>query len=138
MAATFHARPLPVAGRTVASRPAVASPGGASPGGQSDANIAAEIGAVVTGGAQDGVTAAYSGTLRTVAFTNTDKGSVAVAAHEALPDPHPQYATATALASLLATVTALSADLADVTTRLATAEATIADLVARVEILEGA
>lgn len=138
MAATFHAVPLPVAGQTVASRPAVASPGGASPGGQSDANIAAEIGAVVAGGTQTGMTATYSGTQRTVSFTNTDRGSVAAAAHEALPDPHPQYATATALAALLATVTALADDLADVTTRLATAEATIADLVARVEILEGA
>lgn len=54
----------------------------------SDFNVAQTIGDVVTGGDQDGVSATYDPVDREVDFLNTDKGTVAVAAHVALPDPH--------------------------------------------------
>lgn len=49
------------------------------------------VGAIVAGGVQDGLTATYNAPDQSIDFTNTDKGSVAVAAHEAALDPHPQY-----------------------------------------------
>lgn len=61
------------------------------------------IGAVVAGGTQDGITATYDPVDREVDFVNTDKGSVAVAAHEALTDPHSQYTTDAEVASAIGT-----------------------------------
>jgi hypothetical protein len=49
------------------------------------------VGAVIAGGTQDGILAVYNTILRALDLTNTDKGSVARAAHEAASDPHPQY-----------------------------------------------
>ena len=46
-------------------------------------------------GTQDGVTVAYDDLNDLFNVTNTDKGSVAVAAHELALDPHPQYLTET-------------------------------------------
>lgn len=81
---------IPVAGR----------PGAAQS--TSEQATADDIGAVVVAGDQDGVAVSYDHVDRAVDFVNTDKGSVAVAAHEALADPHPQYTTdaeATAIAA---------------------------------------
>ena len=50
-------------------------------------------GAAITAGTGDGVTLTYNDTGNAVDATNTDKGSVAVTAHEAAADPHPQYLT---------------------------------------------
>lgn len=69
----------------------------------SEQNTADVIGDVMTGGTQDGVSLAYDSVDRTVDVTNTDKGSVAVAAHVALPDPHPQYETAAEVLAQIAT-----------------------------------
>jgi hypothetical protein len=62
----------------------------------SDHNVDQNIGDVVTGGVQDGVTASYDGVNHVVDLTNTDKGSVAVAAHVAETDPHGDRAYADA------------------------------------------
>lgn len=51
-----------------------------------------DIGAVLTGGTNDGILAVYNTMLRAVNLTNSDKGSTARAAHEAAANPHPQYA----------------------------------------------
>ncbi|ALN79514.1 hypothetical protein [Lysobacter antibioticus] len=50
-------------------------------------------GAAIAAGTGDGVTLAYDDGANAINATNTDKGSVAVAAHEAAADPHPQYTT---------------------------------------------
>lgn len=52
------------------------------------------VGAAIAAGTGDGVTLTYDDAGNKIDATNTDKGSVAVAAHEAAPDPHPQYTTA--------------------------------------------
>jgi hypothetical protein len=65
-----------------------ASRGGIVGTSASEANDAGTVGAIVTGGGQDGVTAVYDAVDRTVDFTNTDKGTVAVASHVAATDPH--------------------------------------------------
>jgi len=49
------------------------------------------IGTAIAAGTQDGITATYSDVGNSVSFTNTDKGSSAVTAHEAALDPHGQY-----------------------------------------------
>ena len=51
------------------------------------------VGAAITAGAGDGVTLTYDDAGNKIDATNTDKGSVAVTAHVALADPHPQYLT---------------------------------------------
>lgn len=51
------------------------------------------VGAAIAAGTGDGVTLAYNDAGNAINATNTDKGSEAVAAHVADPDPHPQYAT---------------------------------------------
>lgn len=48
-------------------------------------------GAMVSGNAEDGLSVAYDDGAGKLNFTNTDKGSTAVATHEAAGDPHPQY-----------------------------------------------
>ena len=58
----------------------------------SEQEIADRIGNVLDG-THDGVSTSYNSVSREVSITNTDKGSVAVAAHEAALDPHPQYTT---------------------------------------------
>lgn len=50
-------------------------------------------GAAIAAGTGDGVTLSYNDAGNAINATNTDKGSVAVAAHEAAADPHPQYTT---------------------------------------------
>lgn len=50
-------------------------------------------GAMVSGNTEDGVSVAYDDGANKLNFTNTDKGSSAVTAHEAASDPHPQYLT---------------------------------------------
>lgn len=57
----------------------------------SEQGIADTVGDVVTSGTFDGLSFSYNSTLRAVSGTNTDKGTVAVAAHVALADPHTQY-----------------------------------------------
>ena len=52
-------------------------------------------GAMVTGNNEDGISVTYDDVANKLDFTNTDKGSVAVATHEAASDPHPQYLTQT-------------------------------------------
>ena len=52
-------------------------------------------GAAIAAGTGDGVSLAYDDVANAINATNTDKGSVAVAAHEAATDPHPQYVTST-------------------------------------------
>lgn len=52
------------------------------------------VGAAIAAGTGDGATLSYNDAGNAIGVTNTDKGSVAVAAHEAAADPHPQYATA--------------------------------------------
>ena len=56
------------------------------------------VGAAITAGVGDGVTLAYDDAGNKINATNTDKGSVAVTAHEAAANPHPQYALAASLA----------------------------------------
>jgi len=51
-------------------------------------------GAAIAAGTGDGVTLVYDDGTNAINATNTDKGSVAVAAHVADADPHPQYTTA--------------------------------------------
>ncbi len=48
----------------------------------------------ISAGTQDGISVSYNDPANSFSFTNTDKGSVAVTAHEAALDPHPQYETA--------------------------------------------
>ena len=52
-------------------------------------------GTMVTGNTEDGMSVIYDDASGKLNFTNTDKGSTAVATHEAAPDPHPQYLTST-------------------------------------------
>jgi hypothetical protein len=49
------------------------------------------IGAAINAGTQDGISVVYDDANDKIDFTNTDKGSIAVTAHVALPDPHTQY-----------------------------------------------
>lgn len=58
------------------------------------------VGAAITAGSGDGVTLTYDDVGNKIDAVNTDKGSVAVAAHVAAPDPHPQYAAHTLAPSL--------------------------------------
>jgi hypothetical protein len=74
----------------------------ASPSQQSDQELSNRIGDVLYG-THDGVSTAYNPNDRKVNITNTDKGSVAVASHEAASDPHPQYETAAEVNSKIAT-----------------------------------
>lgn len=67
---------------------------------QASADTVAEV---ITGGTHDGVSVVYDSADRTLGITNTDKGSVAVAAHEAALDPHPQYETAAEVAGQITT-----------------------------------
>ena len=50
------------------------------------------VGAAIAAGTGDGVTLSYDDAGNKIDATNTDKGSVAVAAHVAASDPHGQYA----------------------------------------------
>lgn len=58
------------------------------------------VGAAITAGSGDGVILTYDDVGNKIDAVNTDKGSVAVAAHEAEADPHPQYAAHTLAPSL--------------------------------------
>lgn len=49
--------------------------------------------AMITSGVHDGISVLYTDSSNNLSINNTDKGSTAVANHEALVDPHPQYAT---------------------------------------------
>lgn len=51
------------------------------------------VGAMVSGNTEDGITVTYDDPTGKLNFTNTDKGSVAISAHESAIDPHPQYTT---------------------------------------------
>ena len=51
------------------------------------------VGAAIAAGTGDGVTLTYDDAGNRINAANTDKGSVAVASHVAVPDPHPQYLT---------------------------------------------
>lgn len=51
------------------------------------------VGAAIAAGTGDGVTLTYDDSGNKINAANTDKGSVAVASHEAATDPHPQYLT---------------------------------------------
>lgn len=59
----------------------------------SDFNEAAQdtSASMITGATHDGVSVSYNDVGNTLAITNTDKGSSAVATHEAASDPHTQY-----------------------------------------------
>jgi hypothetical protein len=48
-------------------------------------------GAAINAGTQDGVSVSYNDAANKIDFTNTDKGSSAVATHVAQADPHTQY-----------------------------------------------
>ncbi len=48
-------------------------------------------GAAISAGTQDGVSVSYNDAANKIDFTNTDKGSTAVATHVAQSDPHAQY-----------------------------------------------
>lgn len=69
----------------------------------SEQSSADTVGGVVAGGTQDGITVVYDPIDKTVDFTNTDKGSVAVASHVAAVDPHTQYETTAEVAAQIAT-----------------------------------
>lgn len=60
------------------------------------------LGAAIALGTGDGATLDYSDVANSLGVTNTDKGSTAVTAHEAAPDPHPQYLTAAVTSVALA------------------------------------
>src|ERR1044071_7650569 len=62
----------------------------------SETGVDQNIGDVVTGGTQDGITATYDATNHFVDYVNTDKGTVAVAAHVVATDPHGDRAYAVA------------------------------------------
>jgi hypothetical protein len=62
----------------------------------SEQATADDVGSVATAGVQDGVSVTYDNPGRALDFTNTDKGSVAVAAHTIAVDPHGDRAFATA------------------------------------------
>lgn len=51
------------------------------------------VGAMVTGNTEDGLSVTYDDPNGKLNFTNSDKGSTAIAAHVAVGDPHPQYLT---------------------------------------------
>ena len=85
------------------SNAAVAAIGSSSGQATSEQAAADAVGGVITGGTHDGVSVVYDSGDRTLDITNTDKGSVAVTAHEALLDPHPQYETAAEVAAQIAT-----------------------------------
>lgn len=53
------------------------------------------VAAAISAGTQDGLTVTYDDVTDSIDFTNTDKGSAAVATHELASDPHPQYLTET-------------------------------------------
>jgi len=86
----------PTAGRLAPIAPLVPAAGviPATSKGQATSEQASSdtIGAVIAGGTQDGILAVYNTLLRAIDLTNSDKGTVARAAHEAEPNPHPQYA----------------------------------------------
>ena len=48
---------------------------------------------MITSGVHDGISVLYTDSSNNLSINNTDKGSTAVTNHEALVDPHPQYAT---------------------------------------------
>jgi hypothetical protein len=73
----------------------------APPAQLSGQEISNSVGSVLDG-THDGVSTAYDPNARKVNITNTDKGSVAVASHEAASDPHPQYETAAEVNSKIA------------------------------------
>lgn len=52
------------------------------------------VGMAIAAGTGDGATMTYDDAGNRINIANTDKGSFAVAAHVALPNPHPQYALA--------------------------------------------
>jgi len=60
----------------------------------SDEQAQDAIAAAFAAGTQTGVTISYNDAGNSISVTNTDRGSTAVAAHEAAADPHPQYLTA--------------------------------------------
>ncbi len=95
---TQNLGPVPpaVPGGGVASAPQAVAQQAAEQG------ISDAIGDVVTGGTFDGMSLTYDPVDREISGTNTDKGSVAVAAHEAAPDPHSQYHTAAEVAADIA------------------------------------
>lgn len=70
--------------------PPVSSGSSGIPNAQAISDI---VGGVLTTGTQDGVTVTYDQGNREADFVNTDKGTVAVTAHEGESDPHPQYTT---------------------------------------------
>lgn len=55
------------------------------------------VGAAIAAGTGDGVTLTYDDVANAINATNTDKGSVALAAHLAAANPHPQYALAASI-----------------------------------------
>ena len=59
-----------------------------------DENAQDAVGAAIAAGTGDGASLTYNDSGNAINVTNTDKGSSAVAAHEAAADPHPQYTTA--------------------------------------------
>lgn len=69
------------------------------------------VGAAIAAGTGDGVTLTYDDAGNKINAANTDKGSVAVAAHEAATDPHPQYTTEAEASAAAAAV--LAAHLTD-------------------------
>lgn len=69
------------------------------------------VGAAIAAGTGDGVTLTYDDAGNAIGATNTDKGSVAVAAHVGAGDPHPQYTTEAEASA--AAVAVLAAHLAD-------------------------
>lgn len=85
---------VPVAGVSVT--PGIV-PQGVDSQGLSDA-----VGNVFNGGTFDGLSFSYSAVTKNMDATNTDKGSVAVTAHEAAGDPHPQYTTDAEVNALIA------------------------------------
>ncbi len=68
------------------STPAAAAPASSQTIGSQE--VKDLTGAVIEGGTQDGISVDYNSTTGTADFTNTDKGSVAVAAHEATNNVH--------------------------------------------------
>lgn len=60
-----------------------------------DENAQDAVGAAIAAGTGDGASLTYNDAGNAINVTNTDKGSSAVAAHEAAADPHPQYLKST-------------------------------------------
>lgn len=82
--------------------PAALAGAGAGTAQSTSEQAAADAVGAVFGGTHDGVSVAYDPGDREATITNTDKGSVAVTAHEAAVDPHPQYTTDAEVASAIA------------------------------------